>query len=205
MPPYQALYGLPAPNPLVAPGVEVSSAEVREWLQERKRLTTELKDRLQIAQNRMKQQADKHRKEKVYSMGDWVYLKLQPYRQGSLTMRGNPKLSARYYDPFEIIERIGKVAYKLSLPEESRIHHVFHISQLKNSPGDGNKVIPTTPLVGEEGQLLAEPERVLERRMVKHGKNTAAKVLVKWSNLPIESTTWEDSRSLKQQFPQFDS
>jgi len=83
----------------------------------------------------MKRQADKGRSERVFSVGDKVVLKLQPYVQSSLLRRANHKLSFRFFGPFNILEKIGPVAYKLELPPSSSIHPVFHVSQLKLSPG----------------------------------------------------------------------
>lgn len=60
-----------------------------------------------------------------------VYLKLQPYRHTSLSIHKSLKLHSKYYGPFRILERIGKVAYKLLLPEGCQLHPVFHVSQLK--------------------------------------------------------------------------
>jgi len=83
----------------------------------------------------MKRQADKGRSERVFSVGDKVFLKLQPYVQSSLLRRANHKLSFRFFRTFNILENIGPVAYKLELPPSSSIHPVFHVSQLKLSPG----------------------------------------------------------------------
>ncbi len=171
----------------------------------REELTRELRDRLQVAQNRIKQQTDKHRNEREYSVGDWVYLKLQPYRQVSAAARRNPKLAARYYGPYEIIGKVGQVAYKLKLPDGALIHPVFHVSLLKPCNSNPVNVSPLLPVTGVEGQLLAEPERALNRRMSKRGNQAVTEVLVKWTNLPEDSATWEDYWSLKRQFPAFDS
>nr|CAD1834946.1 unnamed protein product [Ananas comosus var. bracteatus] len=86
----------------------------------------------------------------------------------------------------------------------SLIHPVFHISQLKRSPTTNSKVTNGVPVVGKEGQLLAEPEGVLAERAVKRGRGIAKEVLVKWSNLPPESATCEDPRTLRLQFLEFD-
>lgn len=69
-------------------------------------------------------------------MGDWVLLKLQPHRQVTIRQGKQNKFSPKYYGPFEVIEKIGAVAYRLSLPEQSQIHNVFHVSQLKERRGE---------------------------------------------------------------------
>lgn len=74
-------------------------------------------------------------KENSSLLGDLVYLKLQSYRQKSLPKSPNEKLPPRYYGPFAILQKTGSVAYKLNLPSNSKIHHVFHIYQLKTSLG----------------------------------------------------------------------
>jgi hypothetical protein len=68
------------------------------------------------------------------SLGDMVYLKLQPYVQTSVAARASHKLSYKYFGPFEILQKIGQVAYKLKLLESATVHHVFHVLQLRLSP-----------------------------------------------------------------------
>lgn len=76
----------------------------------------------------MKIQADKHRSEREFVVGDLVYLKLQPHIQTSVASRSNQKLAYRYFGPYKILARIGLVAYKLGLPKAAKIHLVIHVS-----------------------------------------------------------------------------
>ena len=74
---------------------------------------------------RIKHQADKHRSERTLIVGDMTYLKIQPYTHSSLSIHRSLKLHSKYYGPFRVIERIGKVAYKLLLPKTCHLHRIF--------------------------------------------------------------------------------
>jgi hypothetical protein len=129
--PFEAVYGRKAPV-LVRGDVQLSAVdEVNKLTAERNEMLREMKDQLLKAQDKMRMQANKHRREVEYQVGDMVYLKIQPYKLQKLAKRFNQKLSPRYYGPYEVIERIGTVAYKLRLPEDSWVHPVFHASLLK--------------------------------------------------------------------------
>ena len=83
----------------------------------------------------MKKFVDRKRHEWEFEVGDYVYLKLHPYRQTSVVIRHNEKLSSKYFGLYCIEERVGKVAYRLILPTGASTHPVFHALQLKKALG----------------------------------------------------------------------
>ena len=88
-----------------------------------------LKDHLTLAQNQMKQQVDYHRSERSFDVGNWVFLRVQPYKQISLNQaKKDNKLSPKYYGPYKVLQKIGTMIYKLELFASSRVHPVFHVS-----------------------------------------------------------------------------
>lgn len=86
----------------------------------------------------MKTYYDRGRKDQEYAVGDMVYLKIQPYHHSTLHCPTNQYLTTLFYGLFKILERIGKVAYCLELPEGVIIHPVFYVSKLKARVGTSN-------------------------------------------------------------------
>jgi len=124
-----------------------------------------LKDNLVLAQNGMKQQADQHRSEISFDVGDWVLLRLQPYKQMSLKQaKKDNKLSPKYYGLYKVLQKIGSMACKLELSAASRVHPVFHISCLKKVIWDKLPVQTILPELDEEGKIILEPEAGTETR-----------------------------------------
>ena len=157
-------------------------------LQARERALQTLKFHLERAHNRMKQMADKHRTDREYEEGDWVYIKLQPYRQTSMGRRPSQKLAARYYGPYKILKRIGAVAYTVELPEVAQIHHTFHVFMLKMYYGNSPNQHSTTNLTAQATEDI--PEAVIDKRMVKKHNKAEVQWLVKWKNQPPEDAKW---------------
>ncbi|XP_025980100.1 uncharacterized protein [Glycine max] len=132
--------------------------------------------------------ADKKRIDKEFNFGDLVYLKIQPYKQYSLANTYFHKLSARYYGRYKVIERIGKVAYKLDLPANTRIHNVFHVSLLKKHHGD-HVVSEQLPRLNEDGDLIIRPVAILDRIVKKKNNKAITEVLVRWEQTNPKDAT----------------
>lgn len=151
----------------------------------------------------MKSQADQHRTERAFQVGDWVFLRLQPYRQQSIHLRRNAKLSPKFYGPYKVLERIGEVAYKLELPSSSRVHPVFHVSCLKKRVGEGSLWQSTLPDLGHDGVLVMEPGAILDRKIVRQVNKAATKILVQWRGLGPDDATWEFYHKIQARYPSF--
>ncbi|PKA48408.1 hypothetical protein AXF42_Ash021618 [Apostasia shenzhenica] len=200
--PYEVMYGKKPPLhiPYVAGSTVVEAVD--RSLQTREEMVRVLKQHLQ-AINRMKMQADKHRKERELFVGDYVYVKLHPYKQSSVTRRSSYKLAPRYFGPFEVLSKIGAVAYKLKLPPYAKIHPVFHVSILKKKIGN-QQVAEILPQEATQlGQVQAQPIAILNRRMILRKRRLVEQVLIQWSQMSAEDSNWEDVTSLRQQFPAF--
>ncbi|CAA7022527.1 unnamed protein product [Microthlaspi erraticum] len=199
--PFEVVYGREAPVLLRFKEGSTANFELETSLKERDAVLAEIKAHLVIAQARMKDNADKHRRELEFVVGDKVFLKLRPYRQQSVTKRLYQKLAARYYGLFEVLEKIGAVAYRLRLPESSKIHPVFHVSQLKPVLGSNHQVSPLPDSFASNPALVIEPEEILETRYDAIGRLEG---LVQWKGLPAHEHTWVRASDLIQQFPELE-
>jgi hypothetical protein len=113
----------------------------------------------------MKQQADQHHSERKFEVGDWVFFRLQPYKQLSLKkQKKDNKLTPKYYGPYKMLQRIGSKAYKLELPPSSPVHPIFHVSFSKKVIGPVQTILP---YINGEEKIILELETILETR-IKH-------------------------------------
>ncbi|GER25294.1 ty3-gypsy retrotransposon protein [Striga asiatica] len=121
---FELVYGRVAPTLVSYPLGKSSNDKVDRELIELDLMIQELKSNLYRSINRMKEYYDKGRRKERFKPGDWVYLKLRPYRQQTISQKALFKLGSRFYGPYKIIERVGEVAYQLDLPAEAQIHSV---------------------------------------------------------------------------------
>jgi hypothetical protein len=151
---YEALYGRRCRTPVCWEEVGVRSLIGAEIVQ----MTTEkvkvIKDRMKAAQDRQKSYVDKQTRPLEFNVGDRVYLKVAPWKH-MLRFGMKGKLAPRYIGPYEVVKRIGHVAYKLVLPPHlTNIHDVFHVSMLQKAEIDLAQVLPQVPIEIEEDLTL---------------------------------------------------
>ena len=158
---------------------------------------------MEIVFSRQKSYADKRRRPLEFQVGDLVFLKVAPFK-GVMRFGKKGKLSPRYIGPFEVLERIGNVAYKLDLPQElACVHNVFHVSMLKKYIPDPSHVLDHEPIEIREDltyeekpvHILAREEKVLRNKVI-----PLVKVL--WRNRDIEEATWEREEDMKRSYPE---
>ncbi|XP_026419665.1 uncharacterized protein LOC113315616 [Papaver somniferum] len=203
MSPFQAPYAYLPPHLAFPSTATTSVTEVESYLKQRDDLLALLKDALQKSQERMKFYADQTRTDRVFSVGDKVYLILQPYRQASVGIKKNLKLDAKYYGPFEIIQKVGLAAYKLQLPAEARIHPVFHVSQMKQHIGATHIPSPSLPALDTDGQFLVIPAAALASRTIIRNGISVPHILIQWTNSLPSDATWEEAKHIAHHFPKF--
>ena len=162
-----------------------------------------VRDNLKIVRDRQKSYADSRRRDLQFEIGDQVFLKISP-RKGVPIFGRRGKLRPRYIRPYEIIARVGPVAYKLKLPPElSRIHDTFHVSMLRKYIPDPSHVLREQPVQLKENltyeeilvQIVDRKEQVLRSKII-----PLVKVL--WKNHEREAATWEPEAQMRRQYPQ---
>ncbi|GJS41820.1 putative reverse transcriptase domain-containing protein [Tanacetum coccineum] len=138
-----------------------------------------IKERHQVARDRQKSYADNRRKPLEFEVGDHVMLKVSPWK-GVVHFGKKGKLAPMYVGPFEILERIGLVAYRLRLLEElSGVHDTFHVSTLKKCLADASLHVPLNEIkVNKTLRFIEEPAEILDREVksLKRSKISLVKV-----------------------------
>ncbi|KAG6518817.1 hypothetical protein ZIOFF_022298 [Zingiber officinale] len=201
--PFEAVYGCIPPSVSSYTRGSTNVHQVDQNLRTRDQILQLLKNNLCDAQARIKQLADMHRSEREFAIGDWVFLKLQPYKQVSIRRSNSMKLSPKFYGPYKVMERIGPIAYRLELPRDSKIHPVFHVSCLKKKLGDKFTPQQHLPEVNSDGEVKFQPYAILERRLVKKNNQATVELLIQWDNLSIDDATWELYDTIQEKFPEF--
>ncbi|XP_070046293.1 uncharacterized protein [Nicotiana tomentosiformis] len=168
MAPYEALYSRRCHSPIGWFEAGETNLLGPDLVQEAMNKVQLIRQRLLTAQSRQKSYADKRRRDLVFTIRDEVFLRVSPMK-GMMRFGKRGKLNPRFIGPYEILDRVGTVAYRLALPPElSFIHPVFHISMLTKCISDSSQVLeaPAIPL-DEKLSYEEEPMAIVDRKVRK--------------------------------------
>ncbi|GJT12861.1 putative reverse transcriptase domain-containing protein [Tanacetum coccineum] len=173
-----------------------------EIVQETTEKIVQIKERLKTARSRQKSYADKRRKPLEFKVGDRVLLKVSPWK-GVVRFGKKGKLAPRYVGPFEIVERVGPVAYRLKLPQElSCVHDTFHVSNLKKCLAEPDVQVPLDEIeIDENLRFVEEPIEIVERDVKKLKRRRIPLVKVRWNSRQGAEYTWEHEDQFRMKYP----
>nr|KYP61800.1 Retrotransposable element Tf2 [Cajanus cajan] len=201
MAPFEALYGRRCRTPLcwyqdgesvvVGPELILQTTEKVKMIQER----------MKIAQSRQKSYADKRRKPLEFAKGEHVFLKVTPTSGVGRALKAR-KLTPRFVGPYQIIQRVGPVAYRLALPPSlSNLHDVFHVSQLRNYVHDPGHVVELDDVRVRQNLTFEKlPVVVIDHKLKELRGKSIALVKVLWDAATGEAT-WEVEQQCRDQYP----
>ncbi|XP_076901280.1 uncharacterized protein LOC143555642 [Bidens hawaiensis] len=199
---FELIYGRKCRAPTCWEEVGEKIIEGPELVQITNEKVTVAREKLKEAQSRQKSYADQHWRALEFQVGDHVFLKVSPcHGVRRFGMKG--KLSPRYIGPFEILERIGEVSYRLPLPPQlSHVHNVFHVSLLRGYNYHPLHVI-SYPLhkIHEDLSYEEEPEAILDRQERVMRRIVIPFVKVLWKNHSEREATWETEESVRSAYP----
>ena len=203
MTPYEALYGRKCRTPLC--WTELSERKVigPDLIQETEEKVKMIRERLKVATDRQKSYADMKRKDIRYEIGEKVFLKVSPWKK-VMRFGKNGKLSPRFIGPYEVVEKVGLVAYRSALPPDlEKIHDVFHVSMLRRYRLDPSHVVSSETIeLRPDLTYEEEPVEILAREVKELRNKKIPLVKVLRRNHKTEEATWESEEMMRQQYPQ---
>ncbi|GJS48624.1 putative reverse transcriptase domain-containing protein [Tanacetum coccineum] len=200
--PFKALYGRKCRSPIMWAEVREGHLIGPKLVQETTKKISQIKDRLKAARDHQKCYADKRRKPLEFSVGDHVLLKVSPWK-GVVRFRKKGKSAPRFVGPFEIVEKVGAVAYRFDFPEElNGVHGTFHVSNLKKCLADPTLQIPLDEIrVDDKLNFVEEPVEIMEREFKKMKRSRIAIVKVRWNSKRGPEFMWECKDEMKLKYP----
>ncbi|GJV75475.1 putative reverse transcriptase domain-containing protein [Tanacetum coccineum] len=169
-----------------------------ELVQETTDKVVVIKEKLKAVRDHQKSYADNRRKPLEFEVGDRVMLKVSPWK-GVVCFGKKGKLAPRYVRPFETLEMIGLVAYRLRLSEElSGVHDTFHVSNLKKCLADASLHVPLDEIkVNKTLHFVEEPVEIMDREIKSLKRSKISLVKVCWNSKCGPEFTWEREDYMK--------
>ena len=190
MAPYEALYGRKCRTPLC--WTELSKKKVigLDLIQDTEEKVKMIRERLKVTNDRQKLYADMKRKYIRYEIGEKVFLKVSPWKK-VMRFGKKGKLSPRFIGPYEVIKKVGTLAYRLALPPElEKIHSVFHVSMLQRYRSDPSHVVTTETIeLRPDLTYEEEPVEILAKEVKELRNKKILLVKVLWRNHKTEQAT----------------
>ena len=202
MAPYEALYGRKCRSPLCWYEVGERNLLGPDLVQETTEKIRVIQEKIRIAQSRQKSYADKRRRPLEFEEGDHVFLRVSPMTGIGRSIRAK-KLNPRFIGPFQILKRVGQVAYHIALPPHlSNLHPVFHVSQLRKYVLDLSHIIEVESVqLRADLTFQAKPAKIIDRSAKSLRNKTISLVKVLWDGQSPEEATWELEEDLRKLHP----
>ncbi|KAJ0800996.1 putative nucleotidyltransferase, Ribonuclease H [Helianthus annuus] len=202
MAPFEALYGRKCRSPVCWNEIGEAQLTGPELILETADKVKKIRENLQTARSRQKCYADRRRKPLEFQVGDHVLLKVSPWK-GVIRFGKKGKLAPRYVGPFKIVERVGKVAYRLELPPElGNVHPTFHVSNLRKCLADENLHIPLDEIrVDNTMHFVEKPVEIVDRSFKQLKGKRIKLVKVRWESKRGPEFTWEREDQMKAKYP----
>ena len=202
MAPYEALYRRKSKTLLCLTELSEKKIIGPNLIQETEKKVKLIRERLKVATDRQKSYANMRRKDNRYEINEKVFLKVSPWKK-VMRFGENGKFSPRLIRSYEVIEKVGPVAYGLALPPEfEKIHNVFHVSMLRRYRLDPSHVV-SSETINLRSDLTYEevPVQSLAQEVKELRKKRIPSVKLMWRNHKTEEATWESEEVIRQQYP----
>ena len=203
MAPFEALYGRRCRTPLCWYESGESAVVGPEIVQQTTDKIKLIREKMQISQSRQKSYHDKRRKPLELKKDDHVFLRVNPMTGVGRALKLR-KLTPRFIGPYQILERIGNVAYRISLPPSlSNLHDVFHVSQLRKYIADPSHVVQVDDVeVREDLTVETLPTRIEDWKVKQLRGKDISLVKVVWGGAANGNITWELESRMRDSYPE---
>ncbi|GJY05274.1 putative reverse transcriptase domain-containing protein [Tanacetum coccineum] len=198
---FEALYGRKCRSPVLWAEIGEGRLIGPELVQKTTDKVILIKEKLKAARDRQNSYVDNRRKPLEFEVRDQVLLKVSPWK-GVIRFGKKGKLAPRYVGPFEILEKIRPVAYRLRLPEElSSMHDIFHVSNLKKCLEDANLHVPLDEIkIDKTLHFVEEHAEIMDREVKSLKRSKISNVKVRWNSKCGPEFTWEREDHMKAKY-----